>query len=57
MFFLIFGVSSIYLFLTAFDKIIAQEELLELVMNERVETIIPLTYILCFLLGYYGPNA
>ena len=39
------------------SKIIAQEELLELVMNERVETIIPLTYILCFLLGYYGPNA
>ena len=39
------------------SRIIAQEELQELVMNERVETIIPLTYILCFLLGYYGPNA
>ena len=39
------------------SRIEAQEELQELVMNERVETIIPLTYILCFLLGYYGPNA
>ena len=39
------------------SRIIAQEELQELVMNERVETIIPLTYIVCFLLGYYGPNA
>ena len=29
----------------------------ELVLTERIETIVPLTYIICFTIAYYGPNA
>ena len=29
----------------------------ELVLTERIETLVPLTYILCFAIAYYGPNA
>ena len=33
------------------------EMLLELIINETVETIVPFTYLVCFLIAYYGPNA
>ena len=33
------------------------EKVQDLVLSERIETVIPLTYILCFLSAYYGPNA
>ena len=36
---------------------IVQERLNGLVISERIETVIPLTYILCFLMAWYGPNA
>ena len=26
-------------------------------ISERIETVIPLTYLICFLMGWYGPNA
>ena len=29
----------------------------ELVLTERIETLVPLTYIMCFAIAYYGPNA
>ena len=29
----------------------------ELVITERIETLVPLTYIMCFAIAYYGPNA
>ena len=29
----------------------------ELVLSERIETVVPITYVLCFLMAYYGPNA
>ena len=29
----------------------------ELVLTERIETLVPLTYIICFTIAYYGPNA
>ena len=29
----------------------------ELVLTERIETLVPLTYIICFAIAYYGPNA
>ena len=36
---------------------IAEENLQELVVIERIETVIPITYILIFNMAYYGPNA
>lgn len=33
-----------------------QENLEHLTLTERVETIIPFTYLICFLMAYYGPN-
>ena len=36
---------------------IVQEYLNGLVISERIETVIPLTYIICFLMGWFGPNA
>ena len=36
---------------------LVQENLQELVMTERIESVIPVTYILTFLMAYYGPNA
>ena len=36
---------------------IAQENLEDLVLSERVEIVTPLNYILVFLMAYYGPNA
>ena len=33
------------------------EMLVELIINETVETIVPFTYLVCFLIAYYGPNA
>ena len=33
-----------------------QEKLEFLTLAERVETIIPFTYLICFLMAYYGPN-
>jgi len=33
-----------------------QEKLEHLTLAERVETIIPFTYLICFLMAYYGPN-
>lgn len=46
-------------FLCKFDNFfsIVQERLNGLVISERIETVIPLTYILCFLMAWYGPNA
>ena len=29
----------------------------ELVLTERIETLVPLTYMICFAIAYYGPNA
>ena len=29
----------------------------ELIINETVEIIVPFTYLVCFLIAYYGPNA
>ena len=29
----------------------------ELVLTERIETLIPLSYMICFAIAYYGPNA
>ena len=29
----------------------------ELILTERIETIVPLTYMICFAIAYYGPNA
>ena len=36
---------------------IVQELTEELSLTERVETLVPLTYMLCFAIAYYGPNA
>ena len=29
----------------------------DLVLTERIETLVPLTYMICFAMAYYGPNA
>ena len=29
----------------------------ELTLTERIETLVPLTYMMCFAIAYYGPNA
>ena len=50
-----FFTNTLYNFVFPFD--LAQDILQGLVLSERIETIIPLTYILCLLMGYYGPNA
>ena len=34
-----------------------QELIEELVLTERIETLVPLTYMICFAIAYYGPNA
>ena len=34
-----------------------QELIEELVLTERIETLLPLTYMICFAIAYYGPNA
>ena len=36
---------------------IVQELIEELTLTERVETLVPLTYMVCFAIAYYGPNA
>ena len=36
---------------------IAQEETDILVLTERMEAIIPVTFVLIFIMAYYGPNA
>ena len=36
---------------------IVQEIIEELSLTERIETIVPLTYMICFAIAYYGPNA
>ena len=36
---------------------IVQEMKEELILTERIETIVPLTYMICFAIAYYGPNA
>ena len=33
------------------------DDIEELVMVERIETIMPFIYIVCFLMAFYGPNA
>ena len=33
------------------------QSLLALVINEVVEAVVPLTYLICFMMAYYGPNA
>ena len=37
--------------------LIVQELTEELTLTERVETLVPLIYMLCFAIAYYGPNA
>ena len=34
-----------------------QELIEELVLTEKIETVVPLTYMICFAIAYYGPNA
>ena len=34
-----------------------QELTEELTLTERIETLVPLTYMLCFAIAFYGPNA
>ena len=34
-----------------------QEQIEELVLTERIEMLVPLTYMICFTIAYYGPNA
>ena len=29
----------------------------ELVLTEKIETLVPLTYLICFAIAYYGPNS
>ena len=36
---------------------IVQLNVEKLVMTERIETLVPATYMLCFLMGWFGPNA
>ena len=36
---------------------IVQELIDELTLTERIETLVPLTYMMCFAIAYYGPNA
>ena len=36
---------------------IVQEMIEELVLTERIETLVPLTYMICFAIAFYGPNA
>ena len=35
----------------------AHKNIQELVLNERIEFATPLSYVVCFLMAYYGPNA
>ena len=37
--------------------LIVKNDLEELAMTERIETLIPLIYIICMLMGWFGPNA
>ena len=34
-----------------------KEDLDKLIVTERTESIVPLIFVLCFLMAYYGPNA
>jgi len=36
---------------------IVQEMIEELVLTERIETLVPLSFIICYAILYYGPNA
>ena len=36
---------------------IVQEMIEDLTLAERIETLVPLSYIICFAIAYYGPNA
>ena len=36
---------------------IVQEMIAELTLTERIETLVPLTYMICYAIAYYGPNA
>ena len=36
---------------------IVQQLTEELTLTERIETLVPLTYMICFAIAYYGPNA
>ena len=35
----------------------AAEELMVLTLNEFLEAIVPVCYLICFLVAFYGPNA
>ena len=37
--------------------LVVLQKIEELVLSERIETVVPITYVLCFLMAYYGPNA
>ena len=54
------GFSIVYAFKYSKNKNsrdVVLEKIDELVLAERIKTIVPITYVLCFLMGYYGPNA
>jgi hypothetical protein len=36
---------------------LVQEMIAELTLTERIETLVPLTYIICYAIAYYGQNA
>ena len=37
--------------------LLALETVDGLVLAERIETIIPITYLICFMMAWYGPNS
>ena len=48
---------KLYVCTVIINSIAAMEDIEELVLVERVETVMPIIYILCFLMAFYGPNA
>ena len=51
---LAFNILGIYLFIFFLT---VKADLEDLVVAERIETLVPLTYIFCILMAWYGPNA
>ena len=40
-----------------FHRLLAQEDIERLVLTERIETLVPMSYIAIMVMAYYGPNA
>ena len=52
------GLKIVYIYKTTPFKKNKQIELLQiLVINEMVECMVPITYLLCFTVAYFGPNS